>query len=63
MFPRRLGMQSPFRYFNGSPEIIWLIVMMDVRFPLSLRQVVDNAPMMRRSPWHSRPNLSIGVQN
>ena len=28
---------SPFRYFNSSPEIIRLVVMMYVRFPLSLR--------------------------
>ena len=34
-------MQNPFRYFNSSPEIIGLAVMMYVRFPLSLRQVED----------------------
>ena len=34
-------MQNPFRYFNSSPEIIRLAVMMYVRFPLSLRQVED----------------------
>ena len=34
-------MQNPFRYFNSSPEIIRLAVMMHVRFPLSLRQVED----------------------
>ena len=32
---------SPFRYFNSSPEIIRLVVMMYVRFPLSLRNVED----------------------
>jgi putative transposase len=32
---------SPFRYFNSSPEVIRLVVMMDVRFPLSLRNVED----------------------
>ncbi len=32
-------MRNPFRYFNSSPEIIRLTVMMYVRFPLSLRQV------------------------
>ena len=31
----------PFRYFNSSPGIIRLAVMMYVRFPLSLRQVED----------------------
>ena len=34
-------MQNPFRYFNSSPAIIRLAVMMYVRFPLSLRQVED----------------------
>ena len=34
-------MKSPFRYFNSSPEIIRLTVMMYVRYPLSLRQVED----------------------
>src|ERR1700712_3588157 len=32
---------SPFRYFNSSPEIIRLVVMMYVKFPLSLRNVED----------------------
>ena len=34
-------MQNPFRYFNSSPEVIRLAVMLCVRFPLSLRQVED----------------------
>jgi putative transposase len=34
-------MRNPFRYFNSSPEIIRLAVMMYVRYPLSLRQVED----------------------
>jgi putative transposase len=32
-------MQNPFRYFNSSPEVIRLAVMMYIRYPLSLRQV------------------------
>jgi putative transposase len=32
---------DPFRYFNSSPDVIWLVVMMYVRFPLSLRNVED----------------------
>ncbi|HEV2364123.1 MAG TPA: IS6 family transposase [Caulobacteraceae bacterium] len=32
---------SPFRYFNSSPEIIRLVGMMYVKFPLSLRNVED----------------------
>lgn len=31
----------PFRYFNSSPEVIRLVVMLYVRFPLSLRNVED----------------------
>ena len=34
-------MKNPFRYFNSSPEVIRLAVMMYVRYPLSLRQVED----------------------
>jgi putative transposase len=34
-------MKNPFRYFNSSPEIIRLTVMMYIRDPLSLRQVED----------------------
>jgi putative transposase len=32
---------SPFRYFNSSPEVIRLVVMMYVKYPLSLRNVED----------------------
>jgi putative transposase len=34
-------MKNPFRCFNSSPEVIRLMVMMYVRYPLSLRQVED----------------------
>ena len=34
-------MRNPFRYFNSSPEVIRLTVMMYIRYPLSLRQVED----------------------
>ncbi len=39
--PRLRKPASPFRYFNSSPEVIRLVVMMYVRFPLSLRNVED----------------------
>jgi putative transposase len=39
--PRPRKPASPFRYFNSWPEIIRLVVMMYVRFPLSLRNVED----------------------
>ncbi|MDD9997507.1 MAG: IS6 family transposase [Rhodospirillaceae bacterium] len=34
-------MNSPFRYYNSSPEVIRLAVMPYIRYPLSLRQVED----------------------
>ena len=39
--PRPRKPADQFRYFNSSPEIIRLVVMMYVRFPLSLRNVED----------------------
>lgn len=33
--------RSPFRYFRSCQEIICLVVMICVRFPLSLRNVED----------------------
>jgi len=34
-------MRYPYRYFNSSPEVIRLTVMLYIRYPLSLRQVED----------------------
>jgi hypothetical protein len=34
-------MANPFRYFDSSPVVIRLVVLMDVRYPLSLRNVED----------------------
>jgi len=39
--PRPRVPASPFRYFNSSPEVIRLVVMMYVKYPLSLRNVED----------------------
>ena len=39
--PRRRKPPSPFKRFNSSPEVIRLVVMIYVRFPLSLRNVED----------------------
>jgi putative transposase len=39
--PRLRKPLSPFHYFNSSPEVIHLVVMMYVRFPMSLRNVED----------------------
>ena len=38
---RRKKPHDPFRWFNSSPEVIRLVVMMYVRYPLSLRNVED----------------------
>ena len=40
-WPRRTTKRSLFRYFKTSPDIIRLVVMMYVGFPLSLRNVED----------------------
>ena len=32
---------NPFRYFDRPPEVIRLVVMMDVRYPLPLRNIED----------------------
>ena len=39
--PRRRKPDDPFRWFDSSPEVIRLVVLMYVRFPLSLRNVED----------------------
>ena len=37
------GYKQPVPIFNNSPEVIRLVVMMYVRYPLSLRNVEDLA--------------------
>ncbi len=37
----RAAPPSPFRYFNSSPAVIRLVVMINVKYPLSLRNVED----------------------
>ena len=39
--PRRHKPDDPFRWFDSSPEVIRLVVLMYVRYPLSLRNVED----------------------
>src|SRR3982751_2745217 len=39
--PRPRVPASPFRYFNSSPEVIRLTVLLYVKYPLSLRNVED----------------------
>jgi putative transposase len=38
---RKSKLPNPFRWFDSSPEVIRLVVMMYVKFPLSLRNVED----------------------
>ena len=45
-------MKNPCRYFNSSPELIGLTVMMDIRYPLSLRQVEDLLCERGIDIWH-----------
>ena len=39
--PRRPQPPNPFRWFDSSPEVIRYVVMLYVRYPLSLRNVED----------------------
>ncbi|MBB5716920.1 transposase-like protein [Sphingomonas aerophila] len=39
--PRPRKSESPFFYFSSSPEVIRLVVMMYMRFPLSLQDIED----------------------
>ena len=39
--PRRAKPPNPFRWFDSSPEVIRYVVMLYVRYPLSLRNVED----------------------
>src|SRR5271168_2444943 len=41
-------MSDPFRYFESSPEVIRLVVMMYVKYPLSLKNVERLAHL---TPW------------
>ena len=59
-------MRNPFRYFNSSPGVIRLAVMMYVRYPLSLRQVgiccssAVSTSAMRRYRWNRFGPLFAG---
>ncbi len=44
-------MRNPFRYFNSSPEVIRLAVMMYIRYPLSLRQIEERGLRVFRRKW------------
>ena len=59
-------MGNPLRYFNGSPEVIRLAVMMYIRYPPSLRQVEDilferGIDICHETAW-PRPANSVGLR-
>jgi len=43
LLPAMAKSENPFRWFDSSPEVIQLVVMLYVRYPLSLRNVEDLA--------------------
>jgi putative transposase len=53
-------MKNPFRYFDGSPEMIRLVVMMYVKYPLSLRNVEDLLAERRIDICHETVRLWCG---
>jgi len=48
---------NPFRYFNSSPEVIRFVVMLYVRFPLSLRNAEDLLFERGIDIWHETVRL------
>lgn len=48
---------SPFRRFNSSPEVIPLVALMYVRFPLSFRNVQDLLFERGIDIWHETVRL------
>jgi putative transposase len=52
-------MRNPFRYFNSSPEVIRLTVMMYVRYSLSLRQVEDLLFLRRAMKRYGQPRVIV----
>ncbi len=53
-------MRNPFRYFNSSLEVIRLAVMMYIRIPRSLRQIVDLVLERGIDSSHATPPFAIG---
>ena len=44
--------KNPFRYFHSSPKVIRMVVMLYVRYPLSLRNVEDLLFERGIDIWH-----------
>jgi len=60
--PRPRKPASLFRYFNSSPEIIRLAMMMYVRFPLSLRNAEDRLFKRGIDICHEMVRLSFDAE-
>ena len=64
MARKKKSPDDPFRWFDSSPEVIRLVVMMYVRYPLSLRNVEDL--LFERGIdicWGGRPPTASMCQN
>jgi putative transposase len=47
-------MRSPFRYFNSSPEVIRLVVMMYIRYPQECGRWLNNRAENSHQPFRRR---------
>ena len=57
---RQKKTHDPFRWFGSSPEVIRLVVMMYVRYPLSLRNVEDLLKFVKKAmKRHGRPRAVV----
>lgn len=60
--PRKFKPPSPFRYFNSSPEVIRLVVMMYVKYPLSRYcQIYGAATSQSVYPIHRRAIVPVMI--
>ena len=57
--PRPRKAANPFRYFHSSPEVIGLVVLMYVRFLLSLRNVEDLLFERGVDLWHANERKKV----
>ena len=57
-------MRNPFRYFNSSPEVIRLAVMMYIRYPGEHKAIVDEAlwDEVQRKLVANRVDRAIGAE-
>ncbi len=58
-FKSRAKPPRPFEYFNSSPEMIRLVAMLCVRFPLSPKNLEDLLVERGIDPYHSHGQTEI----